>query len=1036
MSWARLSRLPLLILVASLGVTWMLWNHERKVSRNQVRSQFDFALREAVSRVEQRIASYEQMLRGVQGLLATTDALDRDKFRDYVSALQLDANFSGIQAIGRAEWVPAAGKDAHVAAMRRLGFVDYSIHPLGERDNYAPVIQREPYVGNNRMPPGFDPWSDPVRQLAMEKARDSGMVAISGKVRLAVDMQADAQPGFIMFLPVYTRGQPHDSVALRQAHLSGWVYASFRMNDLMASLYGEQPPGLAVSIYDGVEPAASALLYSSFVDASRPRRGALAADEYLVVAGRTWTLSMNAKDEFKDRVGSSAESLIAVTGTGLSLLLALLAWLMATGRDRAIRLAATMTKELRESEEKFRAIADCTVNLEVWWGLDGRPRWINPSVKDYSGYTVQECLAMPDFAGTLIHPEDLPRVAPEWQKGLQGLRGDDLEFRCVRKDGSVFWLSASWVPIKDAKGVFTGFRTSGRDVTDRKQAEAELRIAAVAFDSLEGMMMTDASSVILRVNKAFTEITGYSAEELVGQTPRLIQSGRHGKDFYRAMWEDIRRTGGWQGEVWNRRKSGEVYPQLLSISVVKDLDGTVTHYIAAHHDISDRKNAEERIKELAFFDQLTGLPNRTLLLDRVGQTMAASSRDGSFGALMFIDLDNFKMLNDTLGHDMGDVLLKQVAQRLSACVRDGDTVARLGGDEFVVKLAGLGTVAAEAAASAETVADKILTDLNQTYQLGSVAYHSTPSIGVTLFNGQSVAIEELMKQADLAMYRAKAASRNTIRFFDPAMESVMMAHAALERDLRQALEEHQFVLHYQAQVAGDYHLTGAEVLVRWQHPQRGMVWPDDFIPAAEETGLILPLGHWVLQTACAQLTVWAARPETADLTVAVNVSAQQFRQPDFVAQVLAVLATTGANPQRLKLELTESLLVSNVEDVIEKMVALKAQGVGFSLDDFGTGFSSLSYLKRLPLDQLKIDKSFVRDVLTDPNDAAIAKTIIALAQSLALGVIAEGVETSAQRDFLAQAGCPAYQGYFFSRPVPLEDFEQLCAAGWSAPAGV
>ena len=1036
MNWVRLSRLPLLILGVSLGVTWLLWNHERQVSRNQVRSQLDFALREAVSRVEQRIASYELMLRGVQGLLATTDVAERDKFRDYVSSLQLNANFSGIQAIGLAEWVPASSKDVHLAAMRALGFADYAIVPPGERENYAPIIQREPYLGKNRIPTGFDPWSEPVRRLAMQKARDSGMVAISGKVRLGVDSQPDAPPGFIMFLPVYTRGQPHDSVALRQARLRGWVYASFRMNDLMASLYGQQPPGLSVAIYDGVEPAASALLYASSVDASSPRRGAMAADEYLVVAGRTWLLSMSAKDKFMDSVGSGAESLIAFTGAGLSLLLALLAWLMATGRDRAVKLAASMTRELRESEEKFRAIADCTVNLEVWWGLDGRPRWINPSVKDYSGYSVQECLAMTDFAGTLIHPQDMPRVAPELQKGLQGLRGDDLEFRCVRKDGSVFWLSASWVPIHDGKGVFTGFRTSGRDVTDRKQAEAELRIAAVAFDSLEGMMMTDASSVILRVNKAFTEITGYTAEEAVGQTPRLIQSGRHGGDFYRVMWEDIRRTGGWQGEVWNRRKSGEVYPQLLSISVVKDVDGTVTHYIAAHHDISERKNAEERIKELAFFDQLTGLANRTLLLDRVGQTMAASSRDGIFGALMFIDLDNFKMLNDTLGHDMGDILLKQVAQRLSTCVRDGDTVARLGGDEFVVKLAGLGTVADDAAASAETVADKILNALNQTYQLGSIAYHSTPSIGVTLFKGQSVAIEEVMKQADLAMYRAKAASRNTVRFFDPAMESVMLARAALERDLRQALEEHQFVLHYQAQVAGDYHLTGAEVLVRWQHPQRGLVWPDDFIPATEETGLILSLGHWVLQTACTQLTVWAARPETADLTVAVNVSAQQFRQPDFVAQVLAVLATTGANPQRLKLELTESLLVSNVEDVIEKMVALKAKGVGFSLDDFGTGFSSLSYLKRLPLDQLKIDKSFVRDVLTDPNDAAIAKTIIALAQSLALGVIAEGVETSAQRDFLAQAGCLAYQGYFFSRPVPLEDFERLCATGLSAPAGV
>ena len=352
-------------------------------------------------------------------------------------------------------------------------------------------------------------------------------------------------------------------------------------------------------------------------------------------------------------------------------------------------------------------------------------------------------------------------------------------------------------------------------------------------------------------------------------------------------------------------------------------------------------------------------------------------------------------------------------------------MARLGGDEFVVMLAGLSTVAADAATSTETVADKILAALNQMYQLGNVVHHSTPSIGVTLFMGQRVATEELMKQADLAMYRAKAAGRNAVRFFDPAMKTAVMGRAALESDLRQAIKDEQFVLHYQAQVVGDGRLTGAEVLVRWQHPQRGMVSPSEFIPTAEETGLILPLGHWVLHTACTQLAVWATRPEMAHLTVAVNVSAHQFRQPDFVEQVLTVLKTTGADPQRLKLELTESLLVSNVEAVIDKMFALKAKGLGFSLDDFGTGFSSLTYLKRLPLDQLKIDQSFVRDVLVDPNDAAIAKTIVALAQSLGLSVIAEGVETQAQRDFLASVGCHAYQGYFFSRPLPIDDFEKF-----------
>ena len=560
---------------------------------------------------------------------------------------------------------------------------------------------------------------------------------------------------------------------------------------------------------------------------------------------------------------------------------------------------------------------------------------------------------------------------------------------------------------------------------ERKRDSEELYRATFEKASI-GVSRLDLNGRWLQVNHKLCEITGYSENEMLGLTYEDIT---HPEDIS----SEVAGTGALiSGEIESLerekrylRKGGKSVWVHLRTSLVRAASGEPKYLVAVTTDITERKKAEERINELAYFDQLTGLPNRTLLLDRLKQTMAASSRDGSYGALLFIDLDNFKTLNDTLGHDMGDLLLKQVAQRLTSCVREGDSVARLGGDEFVLMLASLSRSSIEAAASTETVADKILTTLNNIYQLGHVAHHSTPSIGVTLFKGQQVAIDELMKQADLAMYRAKAAGRNAVRFFDPAMESAVMVRAALEDDLRQAIEEKQFVLHYQAQVVGDGRVTGAEVLLRWQHPQRGMVPPTEFIPAAEETGLILPLGHWVLQTACTQLALWATRPEMAHLTVAVNVSAHQFRQADFVAQVLAVLKNTGSNPQRLKLELTESLLVSNVEDVIEKMFALKAKGVGFSLDDFGTGFSSLSYLKRLPLDQLKIDQSFVRDVLSDPNDAAIAKTVIALGQSLGLGVIAEGVETAAQRDFLSNAGCHAYQGYFFSRPLPLEGFEQL-----------
>ena len=708
---------------------------------------------------------------------------------------------------------------------------------------------------------------------------------------------------------------------------------------------------------------------------------------------------------------------ITVALTTVFLTLGALA-LAAISRNREI------TDQLCDSEERWRFALEGSAD-GVWdWNPQTDEAFFSKRWKEMLGYSNDEFPATGTAALALIHPDDKGRVQTAIKACFAGSPSYAVEFRMHCKDGSWKWVLARGKLVsRDANGSPSRMMGTHTDITERKQVEEQLHIAATAFDSQEGMMVTDPDGVILRVNRAFTETTGYTAEEAVGRTTRLLKSGRHNADFYREMWETINRTGGWQGEIWDRRKTGEEYPKWLTISAVKDDNGIVTHYVGTHFDITERKKAEEKIRELAFFDQLTGLPNRTLLLDRLRQAMTASSRDGSYGALLFIDLDNFKTLNDTLGHDMGDLLLKQAAQRLISSVRMGDSVARLGGDEFVLVLGGLGMSEREAAIDAEMVSEKVLAALNQPYRLGDVTHHCTASIGATLFSGHLTTIEDLMKQADLAMYKAKDAGRHTLRFFDPDMEVDVLNRAALEKDLREAVQEGQFLLHYQAQVVGEGRLTGAEVLVRWQHPLRGMVSPAEFIPLAEETGLILPLGHWVLETACAQLAAWASRPEMAHLTVAVNVSAHQFSQNDFVDQVLAVLNKTGANPQRLKLELTESLLVGNVQNTIEKMFALKARGVGFSLDDFGTGYSSLSYLRRLPLDQLKIDQSFVRDVLSDPNDAAIARTIVALAKSLGLGVIAEGVETEAQRDFLASSGCHAYQGYFFSRPLLLEGFE-------------
>jgi len=440
-------------------------------------------------------------------------------------------------------------------------------------------------------------------------------------------------------------------------------------------------------------------------------------------------------------------------------------------------------------------------------------------------------------------------------------------------------------------------------------------------------------------------------------------------------------------------------------------------------DMSERKAADEKIRELAFYDQLTGLPNRTMLMDKLGQIVGADHHMGIYGAMLLIDLDHFKTLNNTLGHEVGDMLLQQVAWRLSSCLRESDAVARVGGDEFAVILATLSHNEAQAIQDAEAVAVKILATLQQPYQLGDVSHSGSASIGATIFQGQRTRTEDLLRQADMAMYRAKDSGRNAVHFFAPSMEMAVVNRVALERDLRHAVAAGQFELHYQAQVGALGQVTGAEVLVRWRHPTRGLVSPIDFIPLAEESGVILPLGHWVLETACQQLVQWQHLPGLAHLSLAVNVSALQFAQADFVQRVQAVLNHTGVTPQRLKLELTESLLVGDVADIIGKMRTLKGLGVGFSMDDFGTGYSSLSYLGRLPLDQLKIDRSFVSEVATNPSDADIVRTIIALAQGLGLEVIAEGVETDAQRTFLASAGCHAYQGYLFSRPLLVKDFE-------------
>jgi diguanylate cyclase (GGDEF)-like protein/PAS domain S-box-containing protein len=560
-----------------------------------------------------------------------------------------------------------------------------------------------------------------------------------------------------------------------------------------------------------------------------------------------------------------------------------------------------------------------------------------------------------------------------------------------------------------------------RNLIHRNDERSQLRLAGHVFKfSGEAMLITDTCNNIVDVNAAFITLTGYQKAEVLGKNPGLLASGRNTREEYKLMWDTILKDGMWQGEMWHKSKDGSVHPRFMTISVVRDKAGDIEFHFASFVDISSYKESELRVAHLAHHDALTGLPNRLHLQTFLAQSILIAKRRSEQLAVMFLDLDRFKNVNDTLGHTVGDQLLIQVAARLKACVRDYDVVARLGGDEFVVILRG-----PDILQDAIAVAKKLNQQLSQPFEIETHTLHTSTSIGIALYPDNAQHIDDLMKHADTSMYFAKSDGGDCFRFFSPTMNHGAHEKLKMESQLFVAIEKQQLQLHYQVQVDDMNRPIGAEGLIRWQHPERGMVGPAQFIPMIEATGLILPIGHWVLDTACAQLKQWQADARTRNLVLAVNVSARQFGQPDFVDQVRKLVQRHSINPALLKLEITESLLLKNVDEVIVIMGALRAFGVRFSLDDFGTGYSCLQYLKRLPLHQIKIDRSFVTDLATDHSDQAIVRTIIAMAHNLGLDVIAEGVETDVQRRILREMGCSHYQGFHFGKPVPIHEFDAV-----------
>lgn len=1019
-----------------ISLTLIGWSIVQDLQERNEKTQFEKSLVESIQKIEYHFSGYEQVLKGGLGLLLASSAVTRDDWRTYVNALRIDDNYPGIHGIGFAKYITPLELPAHIEEVRAEGFPSYKVWPEYPRQEYTSIVYLEPFSGRNLRAFGYDMFSNTVRHAAMSRARDTGEATLTGKVQLVQETREDIQAGVLMYLPYYGVANLPGTVEERRASLIGYVYAPFRMDDFVRAVLRKELDVLDLRIFAGEALVESSLLFDSRkhqdgqLDAfDRPKfRRAIPISMY----GQTWAIEASSRPAFEEAARSYEPFLVLLGGIVVSILTAMISFMLSTNKEKAAALGRVNKKLLSAIEEQQATTLELSIAklrterilesiTEAFCTLDREWRftYVNKEAETLLCRARGELLGrviweeFKEATGSLFHRKFRQAVAQNSTETFEDY------YAPLHK-----WFEVHAYPSEEGLAVYF------RDITTRKESEqarqeADARIreqASLLDKATDAIIVRDIDHRIRFWNQGAQRLYGWTSEEVVGQSIEVLYNDSKAFEEAAAL---VLNSGEWRGEITQRRKDGAILSAEAHWTLVRDDEGKPQSIFAIHTDITQRKMVENEIQYLAFYDSLTGLPNRQLLLNRLRQALVLSARNRSRGALLFIDLDNFKLLNDTLGHDLGDLLLQQVAPRLIACVRESDTVGRLGGDEFVVILiADFSEDQDEAVAQVRNICERILDAFSEPFNLGAYKHHATPSIGIALFNDQQRTADELLKNADLAMYQAKASGRNTMCFFDPGMQEVMNARAILESDLHKSWDRNEFVLHYQPQFDSNG-IIGAEALVRWQHPRRGLLPPSEFIPQMEESGLILPLGTWVLEAACVQLAIWSRQPETAQLNLAVNISPRQFCQPDFVEQVTSTLHRSGANPKKLKLELTENVMVRNMEETISKMSALKARGVGFALDDFGVGYSSLYYLKRLPLDWVKIDRSFVKDVLTDSNNATIVRAILLLAKSMGLAVIAEGVETVAQKDFLSAHECNAYQGYLVSPPLPLRKFEEF-----------
>lgn len=681
-------------------------------------------------------------------------------------------------------------------------------------------------------------------------------------------------------------------------------------------------------------------------------------------------------------------------------------------------LDITTIRQIAAEKEKLAAVVTHCLDPIIIHSLEGDIVFWNKGAETTYGYTETEACQLK--TEELVPYSHIKTMKFYLAETLKGKNLGALESKRLTKEGKELTVSLTCTVLFDSLGKPYAIATTEHDITEQFVLAEEARLAAVAFQTIDSIMITNKKGKIVRVNKSFSDITGYSEAEALNQKPSLLHSGMHDEDFYAAMWDDIVSKGTWAGDIWNKKKNGNVFPCWLSINTVRDKNDKITHYIGIFRDISEKKQHEDNIHRLAFYDPLTELPNRRLYSEKIKKSISLCQRLKVYGALMFIDLDRFKTINDSLGHSIGDKLLVAVSKRLSSVLREEDFLARLGGDEFLLITTELGINLSNAVKNAEKFAQKVIAMFDKPFSIDGHELNTSPSIGVAIFPNEEDNEEDLLRQADNAMYLAKKMGRNTVRFFNPSLQAEADKWLEMEKALRQAMKENQFVLHYQPQFNSCGESYAVEALVRWESPEKGLVPPNDFLPICEDTGLILELGNWVLKESCQQMSEWK-KLDSSISTMSINVSASQFMNPEFESEILAALKAPGLSPEMIELEVTESLLLNNIEDVSAIMSRLKKIGVRFSIDDYGTGYSSLAYIKKLPINKIKIDQTFVRDVLIDKDDACIVESTIMMAKRMGLDIISEGVETKEQMDFLENLGCTHFQGFLFSKGVPADE---------------